>query len=89
MCLCACPCMCNCVSCKTTTSNCNAAPLVPRSRALSQQLLCMVCVRLCVSQDYNYEFFAPQPDSEPIMIAASPNRPVDPVKAVVNVPNNE
>jgi hypothetical protein len=40
-------------------------------------------------QDYNYEFFAPQPDSEPIMIAASPHRPIDPVKAVVEVPNNQ
>ncbi|WIA33746.1 hypothetical protein OEZ86_006861 [Tetradesmus obliquus] len=38
---------------------------------------------------YNYEFFAPQPDSEPIMIAASPQRPIDPVKALVEVPNNE
>lgn len=39
-------------------------------------------------QGYSYELFAPQPDSDPIMIAASAHPPVDPVIAIVDVPNN-
>jgi hypothetical protein len=41
-------------------------------------------------QGYDYEFFAPQPEtSEPVVIAASPTKPVDPVRAEVEVPNNQ
>lgn len=41
-------------------------------------------------QGYAYEFFAPQPEtSDLLMIAASPSKPVDPVVAKVEVPNNE
>jgi hypothetical protein len=41
-------------------------------------------------QGYDYEFFAPQPDQQkPMMIAASPQKPQDPVTAVVDVPNNQ
>ena len=41
-------------------------------------------------QGYDYEFSAPQPDTPEVMIiAASPHKPVDPVVAKVEVPNNE
>lgn len=43
-----------------------------------------------MNQGYDYEFFAPQPETnEPIVIAASPTKPVDPVRAQVEVPNNQ
>jgi hypothetical protein len=79
------------VPCRATTADFTQ---VSGSRTLSCAVRCCrltphaVCV-CCTLQHYNYEFFAPQPDSEPMMIAASPNRPVDPVTAVVMVPNNQ
>lgn len=49
-----------------------------------------VCAMLCCAlQGYEYKFFAPQPDSAPIMIAASSTLPADPVLATGDVPNNQ
>eukprot|EP00775_Hariotina_reticulata_P009645 gene9645-9805_t len=37
---------------------------------------------------YNFEFFAPQLDMPVILIASTPDKPVEPVEAQVNVPGN-